>query len=1062
MGKIYFHINKQQLKGLFYLFLLICCFQSHPGFCQPIENHFTHYTTKEGLLDGGITNMIQDSTGFLWIGFENGLSRFDGHSFKTYRYDPADTNSLRENRIYSFFIDSKNRFWIATRHWLYLFHSKDGWFEHFNINTLSPEATFDYICGEEKDQLILTGSPDFFKFDISQKKFSFFYHKGMSPKPGGDYKKDEDGIEWMGGQYGLTRYDPKTKKSFLIDSIRCHLKEYYPVKKIILLPNGYLIADTYENGLLLVNRKTFAFKEFTTHDINPEAPLEQVSPGTPVNNRIDCTYKLNDSIILCSCSGGLSIFNWRRETFTYFKPNKSDPASLLEENLRISSILKDREGIIWLGGGYLEKYDYKDYNIKVFSPNEKKKSLRPFAPFFDLNSCSDGEFLLGSFSTVGIYDTARGLEDYISLVRVNFFREDNLGNIWCRVPDGIGFFNKEKWKHEIKKYKIPTIIGSYFKTKKNVERIWSIIARYKGLEQKIKTYKIPGTPQGFYDLKLDKKGHVLIATNGEGLVIFDTTAKTYTFFNSISRPPSQLTNSSTTAICEDHSGCIWIGTQKGLNKIEADGITVKQYSQNKKWNALLSDWWVNDIKEDKHGIIWFTTNEHGIGRIDPSTDSVRFFSVAQGLPTCNFEELCIDDEDNLWARSTMGVLNMNVVTLQNKLYAEEEGFPSPTDIQTIHYSEYTKKLYILTPYAILEINSKNLNHIIKIPPTTITSFSVFDKERAISTGKEIPLAYDENFINIQFALLLFHSNRQIKYAYKLEGIDKEWVYSNYKRNASYTNLPPGHYVFNVKAQSPDGIWNYSPTTLSIIIHPPIWQTWWFYLAEAIAVLAFLFWIVRLYTQRKLSKQKMEFENLKAVSNERTRIAADMHDDLGSGLTSIRLLSEVANLKAGKDGAAKLEIEKIVKSVENLSQNLREIVWTMNTRFDKPEDFIIYVRIYAVEFFENSDIKFQFKAPQLTPEVTMPGKLRRNVFLCIKEALNNVVKHSGATEASLTFNFIGNVLYTEIKDNGVGIDSNQTKKFGNGLNSMKERLKRYGSDLKIEVNNGTALKFEINV
>jgi signal transduction histidine kinase len=177
---------------------------------------------------------------------------------------------------------------------------------------------------------------------------------------------------------------------------------------------------------------------------------------------------------------------------------------------------------------------------------------------------------------------------------------------------------------------------------------------------------------------------------------------------------------------------------------------------------------------------------------------------------------------------------------------------------------------------------------------------------------------------------------------------------------------------------------------------------------------------------------------------------------------LRLLSEVANLKAGNDIVAKSEIEKIVKSTAHLSENLRQIIWMMNTSFDKLEDFIIYVRTYAVEFFDNSGIKFQFNKPIIIPEMQISGELRRNLFLCIKEALNNIVKHSRATEAALSLDVVSNLLFIEIRDNGIGIDSDQVNKFGNGLKSMKDRLNKCGSNLKINTNNGTTLIFEIDV
>ena len=296
----------------------------------------------------------------------------------------------------------------------------------------------------------------------------------------------------------------------------------------------------------------------------------------------------------------------------------------------------------------------------------------------------------------------------------------------------------------------------------------------------------------------------------------------------------------------------------------------------------------------------------------------------------------------------------------------------------------------------------------------------------------------------------------------MNGIDNDWVYCNFKRNASYTNLPPGHYVFQVKSQSPEGIWSTSPKLLSITITPPFWQTWWFYILEVITCVALTLWIIRLYIARKLAKQKIEIEKLLAVSKERTRIASDMHDDLGAGLTSIRLLSEIANQKTSKNSTAKTEIEKIAKSAGHLSENLREIIWAINTRNDLLDDFVIFIRTYAVEYFDNTPINFQFYRPENIPDLAMHGELRRNIFLCIKEALHNIVKHSRATEAALSFDVTGDCLITTISDNGIGFDEKQTNKFGNGLNTMKERLRKCGSDLTIESNRGTTVTFKVTI
>jgi len=212
----------------------------------------------------------------------------------------------------------------------------------------------------------------------------------------------------------------------------------------------------------------------------------------------------------------------------------------------------------------------------------------------------------------------------------------------------------------------------------------------------------------------------------------------------------------------------------------------------------------------------------------------------------------------------------------------------------------------------------------------------------------------------------------------------------------------------------------------------------------------------------LTKQKIAFDQLQAVYNERIRIASDMHDDLGSGLTTIKLLSEIINMKIGDGNIAKSESEKLVVSVSDLSESLREIIWTMNMKHDRLEDFIIHLRSYSVPYFDGTAITFHFNRPTVIPEIIMHGELRRNVFLCIKEALNNIIKHSGATEASLTFDIVGSKLITEIKDNGVGINVTSANRYGNGLSNMKARLNKFESDLEIEVNNGTKLVFRVTI
>ena len=996
--------------------LLLCCLPASDAICQPIENRFTHYTPKDGLPDGYVTDIKQDSAGFLWLSTLNGLCRFDGHTFKTYRNDPNDTTSLCENHLNNIYIDAQNHLWCVSFNCLYLYHPDGEWFEHFYMDGYNVEE----ISGEENGQLILSCSiKGLWKFDKKNKKLSRFERPGLEITRCYEYLKDKAGTEWMSIGRGLFKYEPKTKTGTSVFKWGGHLLQ---------LPDGNILCGTYGHGLFVVNRATNTIKQFLPAENDPDAIVDDI---------LYRLYQLNDSIVLIGTRKGLSVFNWRKETFTNIVHERTNPASLAESISPVFAIFKDREGILWIGDRNLDRYDFGNFRIETYPARGKERRYGEFAGKLNFFPCTDGRFLLGTGRGMEIYYPERDTVKKIDAKQFNpdardvfkmidCIQDDTHGNTWC--------------------FSSPNFYS--FRIKNNIP-------------ENIHEYHFPfGIHLG--EMTFDKSGCIYIATWGQGLLKFNPVDSSYVFFDTSARSPARLTNMKIRAICSGHDGSLWVGTQKGIDKIEKDGKTVKLFSQDKKRYGAITDWILTDMKEDTHGKIWFSTTEHGVGRIDPENDSVTFLSMAQGLPTCLYEDICVDDYDCLWVKSKMGILRINTTTLQYQLYTDNEGFPTPGSIIDLHYAGFNRMLYMLTSDAIYEIDPKQINYAPKIPKTLITGFSVLDKERPMTASNTIHLNYNENFINIKFAALLFHSNELIRYAYKMEGIDNDWVYCNYKRNAPYTNLPPGHYVFSVKAESPEGIWNDTPTLLFIIVAPPFWQTWWFYCAEMIAGIVFVFWVVRLYTARKLALQKSEFEKLQAVSYERTRIAADMHDELGAGLTSIRMLSEIAGEKIKQDNTARSEIEKIERSATSLSENLREIIWTMNTRFDKLDDFIVYMRAYAVEYFDNSEVGFQFYAPAVIPQLPMPGELRRNIFLCIKEALNNIIKHAKATDASLTFNVTGNMLVVEVKDNGAGIDTGNGNRFGNGLTGMKERLHKFGSELEIEVNGGTKLVFKINI
>jgi signal transduction histidine kinase len=254
------------------------------------------------------------------------------------------------------------------------------------------------------------------------------------------------------------------------------------------------------------------------------------------------------------------------------------------------------------------------------------------------------------------------------------------------------------------------------------------------------------------------------------------------------------------------------------------------------------------------------------------------------------------------------------------------------------------------------------------------------------------------------------------------------------------------------------VWNDHPSEINIYIAPPWWQTWWFRLLLGLAGILLLGLGIREYTQRKLRKQKTEFEKLRAIEQERIRIARDMHDDLGSGLSTIRLLSEVAKQKLGDEKPPE-EIDKIVNSSSELTEKMSEIVWALNSQNDTLESLIAYIRAYAMKYFDEIQLDCKVSMPEKIPSVNLSGEQRRNIFLCVKESLHNIVKHSGATQIEIRFLLNGN-FKIEIHDNGQGIDLDHLRQFGNGLKNMQSRMEIIGGSFAMKNEQGTTCAFTV--
>jgi len=326
----------------------------------------------------------------------------------------------------------------------------------------------------------------------------------------------------------------------------------------------------------------------------------------------------------------------------------------------------------------------------------------------------------------------------------------------------------------------------------------------------------------------------------------------------------------------------------------------------------------------------------------------------------------------------------------------------------------------------------------------------------------LELKYDENRLNIGFGAINFIKPEQNQYAYQLAGVDDSWIYTS-RTFASYANLAPGTYTLRLKAANYSGAWS-KPISMTIIVSPPFWATWWFRLLSFALISSLLFVAIRYVLQRNLRERILKLEKEQAVEKERNRIARDMHDDLGSGLTKIAIMSEVTRSQIGNTATASASLDVISTASRELVDNLQDIIWVLNPKNDSLSSLILYIKEYAEGFFEPAGLIYEFNCSVTNKQISLSEELRRNIFLAVKESCNNILKHACCTYVHINIGLNHNRLTISIADNGRGFAVEQVGIFANGLQNIRNRMEQVNAKCNITSieNEGTTVTLAIPV
>lgn len=847
-------------------------------FCTPLIDfaqnqslRFDHLGTREGLSQINVNCIIQDSRGFMWIGSRNGLNRYDGYKFITYRFDSKNDNSLSNNMITDLVEDSSGNIWIATQGGLNKYERNTGNFirymhDEHNTNSIANNIINRLTFDHDGNLWIGTQNGGLDRYDIKNNVFQHHLYSASDNKSISDnnvrrvYVDAEQNL-WVGtASGGLNLYNTKNNsftKFPYIDSVTKSVSGNNVVC-ILEQDKDRLWIGTQEDGLYLFNKKDKTFKRFK----HAENSANSISSNT--------IYSLNKdaagNLWIGTENGGLSILDIKTNKFYNYHHDEVDNNSINGNS--IYGICRDKLGNMWLGAfsGGINLFKKTTASFTLYRHNSSPSSLSNdfvLALFEDKEKNiwvgTDGGGIdkfdpeKGTFTN---YKKNTGVKDGLAGNYVLVVNQDEDDNIWIGTwGDGISVLNPKTQKF------------TYFN------------------KDQPNSNKLSGN--NVYNLIHTKDKKTWISLFGSGLDCYDKKANTIKNFKLDVNNPKSIASNYIYALLEDKEGNLWIGTSDaGLDLMDRKTNTFTHFQHDEKKNSLSNNG-VTDIFEDSKGNLWLCTLS-GLDIFNPKTRHFTVFTKKNGLPSDITYAVREDDYGKLWVSTNNGLSMYDPVNNTFKNYTTEDGIQGDEFKPHSALKTSDGKMYFGGINGFNAFYPDQILNPIAFSPLVITSLQVFNKpleiaknsndpsplKQDISDTKAVTLSYKQSVISLEYAALDFGSTDKKQYAYMLDGFDTEWNQVGSRNTASYTNLSPGHYTFKIKYKNSAGLWSPAKDSLQINIIPPFWLTWWFETLTVILIIGAIYAIFK-YRVRAIKLRQQELEE---QVEERTELLAQMTVD----------------------------------------------------------------------------------------------------------------------------------------------------------------------------------------
>ncbi len=942
----------------------------------------------EGLSHNTVFTILQDHRGFLWIGTSDGLNRYDGYQFQVYRQVPGDSTSLPANSVRVLLEDRERRLWVGTSSGLSSLDAETGRFVRHRLpGETSPDVAA--IAQDPSGRLwVTTYRGRLYRSDLSKRRFHV--RRAMDPESGAaTHVLASDGGASMlllsiqgDAPVRLRRYGASAEE-----------------RDTLALPGDYrrpghsgippMHADS--SGTLWVAAPP-------PRSVDSSAPFAFL-PGLPADAEPHDIIKARDGTVWVGAETALYRFDPKRDELHEHVLDTSATAWL---NNNVQCLYEDGSGAVWAGTlSGLYRYD----------PHRK--------PFVHWGAGTGLPSASGSRTAMAI-------------------AEDPAGTVWIGTVGG-GLLQMSRDGNRLATYRhrptqragLPSNIIWFVHEARG--RLWlgadPVCAFDPG------TGRCTRYPFSSHMVTEDRTGHLWF---GDGDTLYRLDPRTGRY----ERRTTELIQIQVIRPGEQKSDLLWIGTGRGrLGRLDLNTGRLDIYpTQNTATGPSLGSIWA--IHEDARGHLWLGTSR-GLFRFDPQAESFRSYYDAAALPGAIIYSILEDDEERLWMGTSQGLVRFDVRRERFRHYEVDDGIGSMEFNRRAAYRGTDGTFYFGGLQGVTVFDTSAIRDNRYVPPVVITEVAVANRDTMrtleVPASEHLKLDYADYTVAFEFAALNFTNPQKNRYTYRLEGFDERWIEAGTRRRVQYTNLPPGGYILRVRGSNNDGRWNMEGASLAISVAPALWQTWWFRLLVAAALVGAL-----------AAAYRYRVGHLLAVQRLRLRIASDLHDDVGSKLSSLALMSEAVRDRAALGEEDRRELSRIGRVARQLTSDLREIVWFVDPEHDGDGALQWKMKNAAAALLREVD--YRFRCPSARLLGSQDTAVRRNVFLIYKEALHNVVRHAQAETVEIDIRQHDGRFEFSIADDGVGFDADAAYA-GHGLKNMRLRAQRIGAGLDIESRQG---------